>query len=129
MPITVFYAAILALFYLYISLRIISVRKEVRVAIGDGGSEKLIRAIRAQANFSEYVPLTLLLLYFLEMQNANSIIVHLFCAFLLVARIVHAYGVSQINENFKFRFFGMLTTVIIISSSAIYLLLIGVGIA
>jgi len=127
--ITIFYASFLALFYIYLSLRIITLRKEIRVSIGDGGSNILNRSIRVHANFSEYVPLTLLLLYLLETHEANAIVVHLLATLLLVARIVHAYGVSQTNENLKFRIFGMFSTLCVIAISAIYLLLIGVGIA
>ncbi len=128
MPITIFYAALLALFYLYLSLRIIGIRKEVRASIGDGGSSKLNRAIRVHANFSEYVPLALLLLYFLETQSANAIVVHFLAALLLIARIVHAYGVSQTNEKLKFRIFGMFSTVSVIGVCSIYLLLLSLGI-
>jgi len=128
MPITIFYAALLALFYLYLSLRIIGIRKEVRASIGDGGSNKLNRAIRVHANFSEYVPLALLLLYFLETQSANAIVVHFLAALLLIARIVHAYGVSQTNEKLKFRIFGMFSTVLVIGICSIYLMLLSLGI-
>jgi len=128
-PITIFYASFLALFYIYLSLRIIGIRKEVRASIGDGGSNKLNRAIRVHANFAEYVPFTLLLLYFLETYGANSIVIHFLAALLLVARIVHAYGVSQTNENLKFRVFGMFSTVCVIVISSIYLLLISLGFA
>ena len=129
MPITIFYASFLALFYIYLSLRIIGIRKEVRASIGDGGSNKLNRSIRVHANFSEYVPLTLLLLYFLESHGANAIVVHLLAALLLISRVVHAYGVSQTNENLNFRIFGMFSTVCVIGISSIYLILLGVGIA
>nr|WP_283108346.1 MAPEG family protein [Shewanella electrodiphila] len=128
-PITIFYASFLALFYIYLSLRIIGIRKEVRASIGDGGSNELNRAIRVHANFSEYVPLTLLLLYFLETHNANAIVVHFLAALLLIARVVHAYGVSQTEENLKFRVFGMFSTICVIAVSSIYLMLLGAGIA
>lgn len=129
MPIIIFYASFLALFYIYLSLRIIGIRKEVKTSIGDGGSNKLNRSIRVHANFSEYVPLTLLLLYFLETYGADAIAIHFLAATLLVARIVHAYGVSQIKESLRFRVFGMFSTVCVIATSSIYLLLIGARIA
>ncbi|MEI6893761.1 MAG: MAPEG family protein [Colwellia sp.] len=127
MPVTFYFAAMLAIFYLYLSFKVIFIRKEVQVAIGDGGSDKLARAIRVHANFSEYVPLTLLLLYFLETQNANAMVISVLGGLLLVARVVHAYGVSEVDEQLKFRIFGMFTTMGVIIVSALYLLLIGVG--
>jgi len=129
MPITIYYSAILALVYIYLSLRIIGIRKAARTSIGDDGSNKLNRAIRVHANFTEYVPLTLILLYFLETQGANSIIMFSLGGLFLVARISHAYGVSQVDETLKFRVFGMFTTLCVITISAIYILLIGAGIA
>jgi uncharacterized membrane protein YecN with MAPEG domain len=128
-PVTIFYASFLALFYIYLSLRIIGIRKEVRASIGDGGSNKLNRAIRVHANFSEYVPLTLLLLYFLETHGANAIVVHFLATLLLIARVVHAYGVSQTDENLMFRVFGMFSNICVIAVSSIYLILLGAGIA
>ena len=129
MPIPLFYASFLAFLYIYLSFRVINIRKEVRVSIGDKGNNKLERAIRVHSNFSEYVPFTLLLMYFLSTQNANSIILHALGVLLLLARGIHAYGVSQVNENLKFRTFGMFATISVIITSSIYLLLIGGGIA
>lgn len=128
MPITVYYASLLALLYIYLSIRIIGVRKEVRALIGDGGNKKLSRAIRVHANFSEYVPLTLLLLLCLEKGDVNTVVVHTLAAWFFIARVVHAYGVSQTNENLKFRIFGMYSTLSIIAISSVNLLLIGTDI-
>jgi uncharacterized protein len=127
--ITIVCASLLALFYIYLSLRIIGIRQKVKVALGDGGSSELQRAIRAHANFSEYVPLTLLLLFFLESQGGHALVQQLLCLLFLVARLVHAYGVSQTSENLRFRVFGMFSTMFVIVTSAIYLLLIAAGVA
>jgi uncharacterized membrane protein YecN with MAPEG domain len=46
-------------------------------------------------------------------------------ALLLICRISHAYGISQINENFRFRIFGMaMTFAAILGLSLINLILI-----
>jgi uncharacterized membrane protein YecN with MAPEG domain len=41
---------------------------------------------------------------------------------LIIARISHAYGLSQANENFKFRIFGTATTLNIMATCAILIL-------
>ena len=78
--------------------------------------------MRVHANFSEYVPLSLLLIYLVEASGAHPVLVHALGAVLLVARLSHAYGVSQAKENFKFRVFGMASTFSVLLISALVLL-------
>jgi hypothetical protein len=120
--ITPYYAAILALLFIILSLRTIKTRREHKVAIGDGGEKSILRASRVHANFSEYVPFTLLLIAMLEMQSYSHWIIHSLCIALVAARIAHAFGVSQADENFKFRIFGTATTINIIVICAFLLL-------
>lgn len=128
MPITLYYAAILALFYIYLTLKVVKVRKKEKIGIGYGDSEALSRAIRVHGNFAEYVPFSLVLLYFLETQGGNSIVMAVLGGALVLARISHAHGVSKVEENLNFRVFGMFTTMCVIIISALYLLTIGAGI-
>ena len=120
--ITPYYAAILALLFIVLSIRTIKTRREHKVAIGDGGEKSILRASRVHANFSEYVPFTVLLIAMLEMQSYSNWMIHGLCIALVAARIAHAYGVSQANENFKFRIFGTATTINIIGICAFLLL-------
>ncbi len=125
MPISIvpFYAALLAGLYIFLSVRVIRMRVQERIAVGDGGNLRLRRAIRVHANFAEYVPLALILTAFVELQQSAPIIVHGLCLSLLLGRICHAYGVSQENEDHRFRVAGMAMTFATISGSA--LLLVG----
>lgn len=120
--ITPYYAATLALIFIVLSVRTIKTRREYKVAIGDGGEKSILRASRVHANFSEYVPFTLLLISMLEIQSYSQWIIHALNIALVTARIAHAYGVSQTNENFKFRIFGTATTINIIGICAFLLL-------
>ena len=120
--ITPYYAAILALLFIALSVRTIKTRREHKVAIGDGGEKSILRASRVHANFSEYVPFTILLIAMLEMQSYSDWMIHGLCVALVAARIAHAYGVSQANENFKFRIFGTAMTINIIGICAFLLL-------
>lgn len=120
--ITPYYAAILALLFIILSVRTIKARREHKVAIGDGGEKSILRASRVHANFSEYVPFTLLLIAMLELQSYAHWMIHGLCIGLVAARIAHAYGVSQANENFKFRIFGTATTIKIVAICAFLLL-------
>ena len=120
--ITPYYAAILALLFIILSVRTIKTRREHKVAIGDGGEKSILRASRVHANFSEYLPFALLLIAVLELQSYSHWMIHGLCIALVAARIAHAYGVSQANENFKFRIFGTATSINIIAICAFLLL-------
>jgi uncharacterized membrane protein YecN with MAPEG domain len=120
--ITSYYAAVLALLFILLSIKTIKTRRQHKIAIGDGGEKSILRASRVHANFAEYVPLTILLIGMLEMQGFTTLIIHSLGILLVLARVAHAYGVSQTNENFKFRIFGTATTINIIAICALLLL-------
>ena len=123
LEITPYYAAILALLFIVLSVRTIKTRREHKIAIGDGGEKSILRASRVHANFSEYVPFTLLLIGMVEYLSYSPLIVHALGIILVFARLSHAYGVSQTNENFKFRIFGTATTINIIGVCAFLILI------
>ena len=60
------YAALLALLFVLLSIRTIRTRHSRKVALGHGDDPAMLRAMRVHANFAEYVPLALLLIYFVE---------------------------------------------------------------
>ena len=91
--------------------------------MGDGGSEALLRAIRAHSNFAEYVPLGLLLIGYTEWSGAYAWLVHALALCLLAGRAAHAYGVSQLAENYGFRVTGMALTFTALLGGSAWLLL------
>ncbi len=105
-----FYASLLVLLFIFLSVRVVRVRRSLQVSIGDAGDKRLLRAMRVQANFAEYVPIALLLLLALELQVFYPWALHLLGAILLVGRLLHAYGVSQAREQLGFRISGMACT-------------------
>ncbi len=117
------YAALLALLFIALSVRTLRLRRRLQIAVGDAGNATMLRAMRVHSNFAEYVPLTLLLIAFVELGGAAAWRVHLFCMCLLVGRCVHAYGVSQLKENYRFRVAGMVFTLYCLAAAAVYLLL------
>ncbi len=124
MNIVSFYAALLALLFIYLSAQTIKVRRRVRVAVGDGGNSEMLRAMRVHANFAEYVPLTLVLLGMLELQASPAWVLHALSALLLASRCLHAYGLSQTDENFRFRVLGMMGTFATMGTAAILLVVL-----
>ena len=82
----------------------------------------LQRRIRVQGNFTEYVPMALILFMFVELQGWPRWLVHGLCLLLLAARLVHAYGISQEPEDIRFRATGMATTALLLLAAAALLL-------
>ncbi|QZA80066.1 MAPEG family protein [Deefgea piscis] len=122
MQIVAMYAALLCLLYLYLTFRVIKLRRKFGAALGDQQQPELNRAIRAHANFAEYVPLCLLLLFLLEMQNAAHLLLQGLGLALLLGRILHAYAISQLKEQLKFRVAGMMLTLLTMLIAALALL-------
>lgn len=98
---SVVYASISAFIIVWLSLNVIKKRRVHKVSIGDGGQEELKIAIAAQSNAIEYIPIFLLLLFTLEYNKANIVIVHIFGLLLIAGRIVHAKGILSGALNIR----------------------------
>ena len=118
MPIVALYAGLLGLIFLYLSMRVIRNRRRAQIALGIAGDAALERAARVQGNFAEYAPLILLLLWLVETSAYPAWVVHGLGAALLAGRVLHAYGVSQAREDFRFRVAGMMLTFATLGVSA-----------
>jgi len=119
-PITAVFTALLALMLVAISIRITVLRAGKKINLLDGGDEQLRRAIRVQGNFIEYVPIALILLALIEWSGAKAWLVYGFGAALLVARIVHAFGLY--SGVFPARVIGTSATWIIVAAEALIVL-------
>lgn len=119
MLITPIYTAIFGFVFVVLSVRTLLLRKRFGVAIGNGDQPILARAARVHSNFAEYVPFSLILIYFLEIQAKSGIWIHILSNVLLIGRITHAFGVSQVEENYRYRVIGMAFTFTVIISAAI----------
>jgi len=124
MRITSLYAALLALLFGVLSIRTLLLRRKLRIAVGDAGNAQLLRSMRVHANFAEYVPLCLLLVALCESQGAPAGWLHATLAALLVGRLSHAYGVSQVNEPPAFRVIGVALTLTVLFTAAVRLLVV-----
>ncbi len=122
--ITAFYASLLAVLFVGLALRVIRLRRRERVAVGDGDSPALRRAIRVHANFAEYVPLALLLMAFAEAAGASEWCIHLLGIGLLVGRLLHAFGVSRIDEDIRLRTAAMALTFAVLIGAALQIVVL-----
>ncbi len=126
--VTAITAAVLGLFYVYLSVQVILARGKTKVSLGDGsgtavvaGQEHtapLLVACRSHANFAEYVPLCLVLLALVELDGTRHWFVATLGAILVIARLIHPIGMGQKVPN-PFRAGGIvLTFVMILGASA-----------
>ena len=120
--ITGFYLAILALIFLVLGLQVSRLRRGNRVLFGDGDNRELRSAIRAHANFAEYVPIIVLMVALLETSGLPALRVHLLMGTLLVARLLHPLGMYVGPRTVQFqicRVGGITLTLFVLVSAGI----------
>ncbi|ASP49136.1 MAPEG family protein [Cognaticolwellia beringensis] len=114
LSLTGFYASLLGLLYIGLSINIIRVRLSAQIGIGTNGNKTLAKRVRIHGNFSEYVPLALILLGCYEINGASAFMLHMLGGALLLARLSHAIGLSKSIGTSKPRQIGVLTTFIVL---------------
>ena len=119
MPITMLYAGALGLVLLVLSARVIQARGATKVYMGDGGNELMLRRMRGQANFVEYVPMALILMALLELRGAPAWELHALGATLLVARLLHGYTFAFATHFPPGRFLGAVLTQLVVGWGAL----------
>jgi uncharacterized membrane protein YecN with MAPEG domain len=92
LEITALFAGILTLMMVPLSLQVSLRRAGLKASFGDADDEILRRRIRAHGNFTEYVPTGLIALGLVEWTAAPALLVWVLGLALLVARLLHAYG-------------------------------------
>lgn len=108
--ITALYAGLLGIVYLVLAGFVVSNRRRARVGLGTGSDTALERAVRVHGNFAEYVPLFLVLLLVAELGGGSAVLLHVIGAAFVLARLAHAFGLSQSSGTSGGRFGGTLVT-------------------
>lgn len=109
--VTTLTACILTALFIHLSFAVIRLRRHHRVGLGSGGVDELERAIRAQGNFVEYVPIALILLACLELNGAPLWVTAILGIALVTGRVIHAKGINQPPPHFTNRIIGMRFTI------------------
>lgn len=102
------YAVLGALLLLRLSLNVVKLRNQYRIAYGDGGFYELQTAIRVHGNAIEYIPISLILLLLMEMNGAQVWMIHICGLVLIAGRLLHSYGLK--NHDYSYRPSGMAAT-------------------
>lgn len=122
MVITPLYAGLLAFLFLTLSWRVIQLRQR-GIPLGDGNDPTMLRRIRGHGNFSEYVPLILLMMGFLELGHASGYLLHGLGIALVVARLLHGYALSFTDRSRFGRTAGAALTFVVMGVSGVLCLL------
>lgn len=123
MFITPLFAAAFGLFYVFLATLVIRLRIQHRVGYGDDQRIDLIKAVRTHANFAEYVPFALILMWILESMTFSSMLVFWLGAALLVGRVLHVFGMLYPKKMMVCRQIGVLTTLAVIVIASVRLLI------
>ncbi len=117
LDVTAFFAGILGLMLVALSVNVIIDRYSHRLSLGDGGHAYTNRKIRAQANFAEYVPFALILMGIGEISGTDKQILAYLGVLLVFGRISHAFSLLYFEPCHKkiiFRQIGMASTFTVI---------------
>ena len=122
MHITGIYVALATLLVLILAGRVSMRRGAAKVGIGDGGDASLMLRIRAHMNAVENLPLALLLLLMLELNQTQPLWLHVFGCVLIIGRILHAIGLSRSANESPGRMIGTMLTWVVMVVMALLLL-------
>ncbi|EFA82713.1 hypothetical protein PPL_04408 [Heterostelium album PN500] len=144
-PITTIFAGALGVIYTGLALNVVKYRRGLQISIGDGshnlikeiakkkdGDEvdvrkynKLLGAVRAHANFIEYVPIQLILAALLELQGADKFSLKVLLGAFTFSRVIHISGITNRNFVGTTRVLGTVFTFITLFASSVACLYYG----
>lgn len=110
MIITGFYSALLAVILVGLSIHIIKLRIKYRIGLGDGDNKHLRAAIRVHGNFTEFVPMVLILFAIAEYHATSAVILHALGSSFILARLAHVIALHKTAGTSSYRQFGILVT-------------------
>ncbi|MEJ6401320.1 MAPEG family protein [Yoonia sp. 2307UL14-13] len=100
------------LFILALTIKVILIRRRDGVVLGDNDDRVLTKAIRGQANATEQIPLALILMGLIEVQNGPGWLLIPLAATFTIGRLMHATYFGIHGTPWQLRFYGMFLTLI-----------------
>ncbi len=108
------FAGLCALLQCGLTVLVIVRRVQVRVTLTDGGDKPLLRHIRAHGNFTETVPIALILMALLELRGLQPTWLWALGICLILGRALHATSLLT-NGAMWSRLAGMVLTLMVLS--------------
>ena len=131
--ITLLATALLGLIFAVLSALVVVQRTTTKVILGSGETSQaaddpaantLLVAVRSQANFAEYVPITLLLIGFTELHTGPTLTIKLLAFGLVLARAMHPVGMRMKAPN-PFRAGGFVLSMLVVIAASVQALWVG----
>ena len=122
---TALYAALLTLWLVLLSMRVIALRGNPMFAfltLGYSQATTLDRASRAQGNLTEYAPMMLILLYLLETLGQSAWNLHALSSLNLQGRLMHGICFGFMTSSMPLRIGGTALTLFPMLGAALTLL-------
>tara|TARA_X000000950_G_scaffold215007_1_gene258745 strand:+ start:5804 stop:6196 length:393 start_codon:yes stop_codon:yes gene_type:complete len=107
------YVGLFLILFFVLKANVGRVRISQRIDLGDGENDMMVRAIRAQGNAVEDVPILLVGLLAIAAMGGSVWLIHGLGVALLLARLLHFAGITQMTGLAKGRLFGTLLTVLV----------------
>ena len=113
LPITLTFAGAAAILHIWLASRVSRMRVQHKVSIGDGGVDVLVRRMRAHANYTENMPIVLILIGLIELAGGDQRILWAAGIVFILARIAHGFGMDQPHPS-RLRAIGMIGSTIVL---------------
>jgi len=123
LPITLTIAGAAALINIWLMIRVGQVRTSEEVSVGDGGNEKVIRRMRAHANYGESLPIILVLIAGIELAIGSETWLWAVSGLYLLGRVAHGLGMDG-GAFAKGRFVGTILTMLALLGLGIFAIVI-----
>lgn len=121
-PVTALYAALIGIWAVVLSNYVSFNRGKLQILLGDGGKPEMAAIIRRHANLMENAPLALILLGLAEAAGLAAIWMHALGVILIVARLLHPFGITTASRLNPVRVIGAVGTHVVTLAAALYLL-------
>jgi uncharacterized protein len=126
--VTLIFTAALGLINLWLAARVVQARRTHKIATGSGAVPQLEARMRAHSNFTEYVPITLVLMLLVEMNVGAERGLWAAGALLVAGRVLHPFGMDRPYPN-PYRMVGMILTALVLVALVVWAVLIAYGVA
>ncbi len=114
LPYSTLYLSLLSALALMLAILVVRIRGSEKIGLGDGGDKQMMRQIRVHANLLENLIPFALLYMLAEIQNMPGLFLHLVGIAFIIARLMHASGLSKSSGATKGRYYGTVVSWIVI---------------
>ena len=123
---TTLYGALLGLWLVILSLRVIALRGGPGMGwlnFGNTGEQALTRSVRAQGNLIEYAPMFVILMFLAESGGVSSFSLHYYGGTFLLGRLMHGTCMGFMEKSVLLRSGGIILTLLPLLGISVLLLM------